>query len=135
MSDPTEEELMASLEEELGKLKIGELLLQTLYTVSSLTYRRLSAADRDLGEARLGIEALRALVPVLQDTIPPQATRDINSVIANLQLAYASAALEAAPATAEPEPAPEPAPAEPPPPPDVPLPEQPAPDRDPGDPV
>ena len=54
------------LEEELKTLKVSDLLVQTLYTVSSLGYRRLSEQDRDLDQARLAIEALRALVPVLE---------------------------------------------------------------------
>ena len=91
---PTEEELRARLEEQLREIKIGELLLQTVYTVTSLTYQRLSESDRNLEEARLGIEAIRVLLPVLQGTIPADATRDFNQVLANLQLAYASAAAE-----------------------------------------
>ena len=39
----------------------------------------------------LAIEALRALVPVLSGSVPPELTRDFEQVIANLQLAYASA--------------------------------------------
>ena len=58
---------MQQLEEELKKLKVSDLLVQTLYTVSSLGYRRLSEEDRDLDQARLAIEALRALLPVLEE--------------------------------------------------------------------
>ena len=65
---PTDEELMKQLEEELQKLQVSDLLVQTLYTVSSLGYRKLSEPDRDLDQARLAIEALRALLPVLEGT-------------------------------------------------------------------
>ena len=94
---PTEEELRARLEEQLRQIKIGELLLQTVYTVTSLAFQRLSAGDRNLEEARLGIEAIGALLPVLEGTIPADATRDFKQVHANLKLAYAAAAAEKPP--------------------------------------
>ena len=91
---PTDEELVRQLEEELKKLKVSDLLVQTLYTVSSLAYRRLSAEERDLDEARLAIESLRALIPVLESELGQEAMRDFKQVTANLQLAYADAAGE-----------------------------------------
>lgn len=89
-----ERRLIEELQSELAKLKVSDLLLQTLYSVSSLTYHRLSGEARDLDQARLGIEALKALVPVLQGSAPDEALRDFNQVLANLQLAYAAAAEE-----------------------------------------
>jgi hypothetical protein len=89
-----EQKLIEELQAELAKLKVSDLLLQTLYSVSSLGYHRLSGEARDLGQARLAIEALRALVPVLEGSAPEEALRDFNQVLANLQLAYASAAAE-----------------------------------------
>jgi hypothetical protein len=84
---PTEEELLAAL----AQLKVSDLLVQTLSTVSSLAYHRLSEEHRDLEQVRLAIEALRALLPVLSPTLPPELTRDFEQVTANLQLAYAGA--------------------------------------------
>ena len=89
---PTDEELMQQLEEELKKLKVSDLLVQTLYTVSSLGYRKLSEEDRDLEQAGLAIEALRALVPVLEGAVGEEVLRDFKQVTSNLQLAYADAA-------------------------------------------
>ena len=88
---PTDEQLLQQLEEELKKLKVSDLLVQTLYTVSSLGYRKLSDEDRDLDEARLAIEALRALLPVLEGSAPDELVRDFKQVTSNLQLAYADA--------------------------------------------
>ena len=65
----SDEQLIRQLEEELKKLKVGDLLVQTLYTVSSLGYRKLSEDDRDLEQAHLAIEALRALLPVLEGSV------------------------------------------------------------------
>ncbi len=53
-----EEELLAAL----AQLQVSELLVQTLSTVSSLAYHRLSEEHRDLEQVRLAIEALRALL-------------------------------------------------------------------------
>jgi len=91
---PPDDELLNQLEEELKALKVSDLLVQTLYTVSSLGYRRLSEQDRDLDQARLAIEALRALVPVLEGSASEELLRDFKQVTANLQLAYADAAKE-----------------------------------------
>ncbi len=79
-------------DEELKKLKVADLLVQTLYTVSSLGYRKLSEEDRDLDQARLAIEALRALLPVLEGSVGEEIVRDLKQVTSNLQLAYADAA-------------------------------------------
>lgn len=87
-----DEELLRELEEQLKQLKVSDLLVQTLYTVSSLAYRKLSDEDRDLGQARLAIEALRALLPVLEGAVGEDVIRDFKQVTSNLQLAYADAA-------------------------------------------
>ena len=92
-----EQQLIEELQAELAKLTVGDLLLQTLYSVSSLGYHRLSGDARDLDQARLAIEALRALIPVLDGSVPEEALRDFGQVLANLQLAYDAAAEEPAP--------------------------------------
>jgi len=89
---PNDEQLIRQLEEELKKLKVADLLVQTLYTVSSLAYRKLSEDDRDLDQARLAIDALRALVSVLEGSVADEVLRDFKQVTSNLQLAYAEAA-------------------------------------------
>lgn len=87
----SEDQLLAALQQ----LKVSDVLVQTLSTVSSLAYHRLAEEHRDLEQARLAIEALRALVPVLRESIPPELLRDFEQVTANLQLAYAKAAAPA----------------------------------------
>jgi hypothetical protein len=87
-----EEKLLEELQAELAKLKVSDLLLQTLYTVSSLGYHRVSGEAKDLQQAKLAIEALRALLPVLEGSVPDEALVDFKRVLANLQLAYAEAA-------------------------------------------
>lgn len=89
-----EQKLVEELQAELAKLKVSDLLLQTLYTVSSLGYHRLSGEAKDLDQAKLAIESLKALVPVLEGSIPEDALRDFQQVLANMQLAYATAVSE-----------------------------------------
>ena len=89
-----EQKLVEELQAELAKLKVSDLLVQTLYTVSSLGYHRLSGEAKDLEQAKLAVEALKVLVPVLEGEVPEEALRDFKQVLANLQLAYASAVAE-----------------------------------------
>jgi hypothetical protein len=96
MSESADEKLIQQLEEELKKVKVSDLLVQTLYTVSSLGYSRLGKENRDLEQAKLAIEAMRALIPVLAGAVPEEVVRDFTQVTANMQLAYAEAASESA---------------------------------------
>jgi hypothetical protein len=89
-----EQQLIAELQAELSKLTVTDLLLQTLHSISLLGYGRLSGEGRDLQQAKLAIEALRALVPVLEGSASKEALRDFSQVLASLQLAYASAVSE-----------------------------------------
>jgi hypothetical protein len=100
--EPTEQELAEQFREELKRIKVVDLLVQTLYTVSSLGYHKLGADSRDLPQARLAIESLRALLPVVRGEAPAEVVRDFEQVVANMQLAYAEAVKEAEPAHAEP---------------------------------
>jgi hypothetical protein len=93
---PSDEELLQQVEEELKKLRVSDLIVQMLYTVSSLGYRKLSEQDRDLVQAKLAIETLRAVLPVLEGTVGEDVLRDFRQVTANLQLAYADAAKDGA---------------------------------------
>jgi hypothetical protein len=96
---PDQEQLARELAEELRKLRVEDILVQTLVQVSSIGYRRLgltdeSKEDRDLEQTKLAIETMRALTPVLELVVPPELIRDFNQSVANLQLAYAKAAAE-----------------------------------------
>jgi hypothetical protein len=94
-----EEELARELAEELRKLRVEDVVIQTLITISSIGYRRLGLTpetkeDRDLEQTKIAIETMRALMPVLAKVLPEELIRDFNQSVANLQLAYAKAASE-----------------------------------------
>jgi hypothetical protein len=84
----SQEELLAALD----KLGVADVLVQALATSASIGFRRVSAEARDLDQARLAIEALRALEPVLREAgVEEGLVRDLEGARVNLQLAYASA--------------------------------------------
>ena len=90
-SEPSDAELREQVEQELKRLKVPDLVVPLLYTISSLGYHKLSEQDRDLDQAKLAIETLRALIPVLEGSVGEDVLRDFRQVTANLQLAYADA--------------------------------------------
>ena len=96
-----EEELAQQLAEELRRLRVEDVLIQTLITISSIGYRRLGLSedtrdDRDLQQAKLAIDTMTALTPVLEGVVPEDLIRDFNQSVASMQLAYAEAAGEEA---------------------------------------
>jgi len=79
---PSAEELV----EEFRKAKVDEFLVHTCSLLASLAYGKLDA--KELDQARLAIDALRALQPL----VPDAAGRELQGVVASLQLAFADAA-------------------------------------------
>jgi hypothetical protein len=88
---PTEEELR----EALDRVGVADILVNALSATASIGFRRVSVEGRDLGQARLAIESLRALEPVLREGGVDEALiRDLEQARTNLQLAYAKAVAE-----------------------------------------
>jgi hypothetical protein len=88
---PTEEELR----EALDRIGVADILLNALSATASIGFRRVSPEARDLEQARLAIESLRALEPVLRDGgVDEAVVRDLEQARTNLQLAYANAVSE-----------------------------------------
>ena len=79
---PSAEELV----EEFRKAKVDEFLVHTCSLLASLAYGKLDA--KELDQARLAIDALKALQPL----VPAEAGRELQGVVASLQLAFADAA-------------------------------------------
>ncbi len=89
---PEDEISPEELIEQIRQLKVSDLLVSSFSTTAQLTYAKLEESSRDLEQARLGIEALRALVPVLEGHVPEDVLRDFRQLVASLQIAYADAA-------------------------------------------
>jgi hypothetical protein len=83
---PSEEELRARLEDELRKVRVQDLLLQSVASLVNLTARRIAKEDeRDLGQAKIGIDAVRALVELLD----PEPQAQVKNALSELQMLYA----------------------------------------------
>lgn len=96
---PSEEELRRRLDEEVRKLRVQDLLLQSVVSLINLTSRRIAKEDeRDLGQARIGIDAVRSLVELLD----PEPADQVRNALSELQMRYAKEAREEPGAPAEP---------------------------------
>ena len=80
--------------DEIRAVRIDGYLVTTAATLASLAYGKLEAGELD--EARLAIDALRALSPVLEGGADAETARSVAQALANLQLAYAGAVAAAA---------------------------------------
>lgn len=102
---PTEEELQRRLEEQLRQVRVQDLLLESVASILNLSARRIGKADeRDLEQARIGIEAVRAVVDLLE----PAPREQVREALAQVQMLFAREAQGgegAAPGAAEPTPA------------------------------
>jgi hypothetical protein len=80
------------LREAVARLRVGDLLAQTLVSVVSLGFAKLEEGDgRDPEQARVAIEAVRALTPLLTGGADEALLRDLEAARAALQLAYVRA--------------------------------------------
>ena len=86
--EPTPEQLLDAVR----SMKVSDLVLSTAATLAQLGFAKLDESTRDLEQAQLAIEALKALLGALEGAVPKETLRDFNQVVANLQLAYAAAA-------------------------------------------
>jgi hypothetical protein len=88
---PTEEEMRAQLEEEIRKVRVEDVVLQSVVSILNLSARRIAKDDeRDLDQAKVGIDAGRALV----DLVKPEAQPQLRQAISELQVLYAKHAGE-----------------------------------------
>ena len=87
------------LVEAIRKMKVSDLLLSTISTTAQLGYAKLEPDARDLEQARLAIESMKALLPVLEGVVAKEVLDEFNQLVANLQLAYAKAAEEPQPSS------------------------------------
>jgi len=95
---PTDEEVRAALEEQMRRLSVEDVLLQTVVTLVNLGARKLGltappeeagagAPAPDLVQASQAIEATRALLPLVSGDVG-----QIRDALSQLQVAYARAA-------------------------------------------
>ena len=94
---PSEEELRAALEEQMKRITVKDVLLQTVITLINLAARKLGLTGeddpKDPNEARMAIEGVRALVPLL----PEEEQQAVREPLSQLQMRYAQEAKGEAP--------------------------------------
>ncbi len=85
-SQPTEEELRAQLEEEIRQVRIEDLVLQSAVSILNLAARRIAKEDeRDLAQAKIGIDAADALV----EHVPEAAQAQLRQAVSELKMLFA----------------------------------------------
>ena len=100
------EEEIAAIEAEMERLKVDDVLLQTLVTLINLGARKAGLAtepgaeppNRDLEQTRQAIDGARALLPVLEAR-HGQELGPIKEALSRLQMAYVQLSGETPPPT------------------------------------
>jgi len=93
--EPSEEEVRAALEAEMKRIKVDDVVLQTVVSLINLGGRRAGLApgteeERDLDQVHTAIEAVRALLPLLERD--PEVAKELGPIrdaVSQLQMAYA----------------------------------------------
>jgi hypothetical protein len=82
----SEEELRAQLEDQIRDLKVEDVILQSAVSILNLAARRTAKDDeRDLDQAKQGIEAARALTELVPEDARPQ----LRQAVSEMELLYA----------------------------------------------
>lgn len=96
---PSEEEMRAALQEELKKVRVEQVVMEATVSILNVSVMRAglmpgSEGERDLDQVRVGIEGVRALLPLVE-LIAGEQARPIRDALSQLQMAYVQAAEEA----------------------------------------
>jgi hypothetical protein len=98
---PSEEELRAAYEAELSRITVMDMIAQSTVSLLNMAARRLApaegrdpggadaAGERDLEQVRDAIDAVRALLDILERRIPDE-VRTLRDALSRLQMAYAA---------------------------------------------
>jgi hypothetical protein len=87
--DPT----LADVVDAIRQIEVGQFLVSTVSTMASLAYGKLETGDVD--QAKAAVDAVRALLPVLEGRVDEALLRDFRSALSNLEIAYADAVARA----------------------------------------
>ena len=95
---PTEDELRAAYEEEMKRLRVEDVVVQTTISLMNLGARKAGLApgsedERDLPQVQMAIEGARALLPLVEPQLGPNAG-PIREALSQLQMAYAQLVAE-----------------------------------------
>lgn len=83
---PEQEQMLRQMEEEMARVRVQDLIAQSVVSILNLSARRILKEDeRDLAQARVGIDAVRSLAEHLE----PDAQREIKNALSQIQMLYA----------------------------------------------
>jgi hypothetical protein len=90
---PSEDELRAAYEAELKRLRVEDVLVQTVVSLLNLGGRKAGLApgtedERDPEQLRLAIEGARALLPLVEPVLGAEAAQ-VREILSQLQMTYA----------------------------------------------
>jgi len=96
---PSEEEVRAALEEQLKQLTVDDMLIESAVSLVNLGGRKAGLApgtedERDLEQLRRAVEAVRALLPLLEQGKHADQLGPLRDALSRLQMAYAQGARE-----------------------------------------
>jgi hypothetical protein len=105
---PSEEEVRAALEEQLRQLTVDDMLLESAVSLINLGGRKAGVApgtegERDLDQVRRAVEAVRGLLPLLEEGKHAESLGPLRDALSRLQMAYAQGAGEQPPSEPKPE--------------------------------
>jgi hypothetical protein len=105
LGDLTEEELRAAYEAELQRIRVEDVVIQTVISLLNLGARKAGLAgaeeEPDFDQVRQAIDATRALLPLVEPLLGAEA-KHVRDALSQLQIAYArSGASGPAPAPAD----------------------------------
>ena len=88
----TEDELRAAYEAELKRVRVEDVIVQTVVSLLNLAARKAGRAgdddERDFEQVRQAIDATKALLPIVEPGLGPDA-KAIRDALSQLQLVYA----------------------------------------------
>jgi hypothetical protein len=88
----SEEDLRAAYEAELARIRVEDILVQTVVSLLNLAARRAGLAggeeEPDFEQVRQAIDATKALMPLVEPKLGPDA-KQVRDALSQLQLAYA----------------------------------------------
>ena len=88
------EEASKEVAEQLRKIKVFDLVVQNAVALIQLGFIRISDEQRDLAQARLAIDTLRALEPIIREQVSVDMADELQGAVTNMQLAFADAVSE-----------------------------------------
>jgi hypothetical protein len=103
---PTEEEMRAAYEAEIKKLRVEDVLLQTVVSLINLAGRKAGLAEgaedeRDPAQLQKAIDGATALLPLVEDQLQLQEAGQIRQALSQLQMAFAQMSGQPAPSASQ----------------------------------